>query len=119
MAEGFISTQDLRKRLVAGGSSVSLSTVYRTLTALAEAGRADVFRDANGKQLFRHRPGSDHRHYLICTECGLSLPVGSGPVEKWAARIARTSGFADVRHAVELSGRFPDCLRKEERAQTR
>ncbi|MFF4156710.1 Fur family transcriptional regulator [Streptomyces sp. NPDC001678] len=118
VAEGFISAQALHKRLVADGSSVGLSTVYRTLTALAEAGRADIFRDTNGERLFRHRPGPDHRHYLICTECGLSLPVESGPVEKWADRIARTSGFADVRHAVELSGRCPDCLREEERAQT-
>ncbi|MEV5378317.1 transcriptional repressor [Streptomyces nondiastaticus] len=71
MAEDFISAQTLHKRLVAGGSSVGLSTVYRTLIALAEAGRADVFRDTNGERLFRHRPGPDHRHYLICTERGL------------------------------------------------
>ncbi|MHA7961248.1 Fur family transcriptional regulator [Streptomyces sp. L500] len=118
VAEGFVSAQALHKRLVAEGSSVGLSTVYRTLTALAEAGRADIFRDTNGGRLFRHRPGPDHRRYLVCTECGLSLPVESDPVEKWAARIARTSGFADVRHAVELSGRCPDCCRKEEQAQT-
>ncbi|MCC2274438.1 transcriptional repressor [Streptomyces sp. ET3-23] len=110
--EGFISAQALHKRLVADGSPVGLSTVYRTLTALAGAGRADVFRDTNGERLFRHRPGPDHRHYLVCTECGLSLPVESGPVEKWAERIARTSGFANVRHAVELSGICPDCGRR-------
>ncbi len=110
--EGFISAQALHKRLVADGSPVGLSTVYRTLTALADAGRADVFRDTNGERLFRHRPGPDHRHYLVCTECGLSLAVESGPVEKWAERIARTSGFANVRHAVELSGICPDCGRR-------
>ncbi|MFI1797406.1 Fur family transcriptional regulator [Streptomyces sp. NPDC020379] len=118
VAEGFISAQALHKRLVAAGSPVGLSTVYRTLTALAGADRADVVRDTNGERLFRHRPGPDHRHYLICTECGLSLPVESGPVEKWADRIARTSGFADVRHAVELSGVCPDCGRKADQAQT-
>ncbi|MEV8477137.1 Fur family transcriptional regulator [Streptomyces sp. NPDC051173] len=112
VVEGFISAQALHRRLVADGSPVGLSTVYRTLTALVEAGRADVVRAADGERLFRHRPGPDHRHYLICTECGLSLPVESGPVERWAARIARTSGFADVRHAVELSGVCPDCDRK-------
>ncbi|MEU8579242.1 Fur family transcriptional regulator [Streptomyces abikoensis] len=116
--EGFISAQALHKRLMADGSPVGLSTVYRTLTALAEAGRADVVRDTNGERLFRHRPGPDHRHYLICTECGLSLPVESGPVEKWADRIARTSGFADVRHAVELLGVCPDCGRKADQAPT-
>ncbi|MEV5507692.1 transcriptional repressor [Streptomyces orinoci] len=88
-----------------GGEAVGLSTVCRTLTALAEAGRADVFRDTSGERLFRHCPGPDHRHYPICTERGLSLPVESGPVEKRADRIARTSGFTDVRHARTAAGR--------------
>ncbi|MGW1198709.1 Fur family transcriptional regulator [Streptomyces sp. NPDC002536] len=92
-----------------------LCTVYRTLTALAGAGRADIVRDTDGERLFRHRPGPDHRHYLICTECGLSLSVESGPVERRADRIAWTSTFANVRHAVELSGVCPDCGRKTER----
>ncbi|MGW3465840.1 Fur family transcriptional regulator [Streptomyces olivaceoviridis] len=108
-AEGFLGTQMLHNQLAADGSSVGLSTVYRTLTALAAAGRADMVRDTGGERPFRYRPGPDHRHYLICTECGLSRPVDSGPVEDWADTIARTSGFADVRHTVELSGVCPDC----------
>ncbi|WP_330260080.1 transcriptional repressor [Streptomyces murinus] len=108
-AEGFIGAQTLHNRLSADGSPVGLSTVYRTLTALAAAGRADMVRDPHGERLFRYRPGSEHRHYLICTNCGLSRPVDSGPVEDWADTIARTSGFANVRHTVELSGVCPDC----------
>ncbi len=115
-AEGFVSAQALHSRLVSGGSPVGLSTVYRTLTAFAEAGRADVVRDSNGERLFRYRPGPDHRHYLICTECGLSMPVESGPVEDWAEKVARASGFTRVRHTVELAGVCPDCDRK--RTQT-
>ncbi|WP_052229712.1 Fur family transcriptional regulator [Streptomyces sp. CT34] len=108
-ADGFVGAQALHNRLPAGGSPVGLSTVYRTLTALANAGRADMVRDTNGERLFRYRPGTDHRHYLICTECGLSRPVDSDPVEDWADTIARTSGFANVRHTVELTGVCPDC----------
>ncbi|MCQ4084469.1 metal ABC transporter permease [Streptomyces sp. RB6PN25] len=107
---GSVSAQALYT-LAADGSQVGLSTVYRTLTALAEAGRADVVRDRNGERLFRYRPGADHRHYLLCTACGLSLPVDSAPVEEWADRIARTSGFAGVRHTVELAGICPECDR--------
>ncbi|WP_107116443.1 hypothetical protein [Streptomyces sp. NRRL F-4489] len=87
------------------------------MTAFAEAGRADVVRDGTGERLFRHRPGPDHRHYLIRTACGLSLPVDADPVETWAEKIARTSGFAHVRHTAELSGRCPDC--DPERARAR
>ncbi|MFH8630456.1 Fur family transcriptional regulator [Streptomyces lydicus] len=107
--EGFVSARSLHTRLLAAHAPVGLSTVYRTLSALAEAGRADVIRDMHGERLFRYRPGSDHRHYLICTECGVSMPVDSDSVETWAADVARTSGFADVRHTVELTGVCPDC----------
>jgi Fur family ferric uptake transcriptional regulator len=112
-AEGFVGAQSLHNRLAADGSPVGLSTVYRTLTALADAGRADMVRDTSGERLFRYRPGPEHRHYLICTECGLSRPVDSGPVEEWADAIAQTSGFANVRHTVELSGVCPDCGQRQ------
>ncbi|MFJ8471213.1 Fur family transcriptional regulator [Kitasatospora sp. NPDC094011] len=107
--EDFVSAQLLHAGLLVTGSRVGLSTVYRTLTALAAVGRADVVRDTNGERLFRHRPGADHRHYLICRRCGLSRPVDSAPVEAWAERLAATSGFADVQHTVELAGTCPDC----------
>lgn len=112
-ADGFIGAQALHNQLAAAGSSVGLSTVYRTLTALASVGRADMVRDTSGERLFRYRPGPEHRHYLICTECGLSRPVDSGPVEDWADTIAQTSGFANLRHTVELSGVCPDCGRRQ------
>lgn len=108
-AEEFVSAQSLHTRLAAADSPVGLSTVYRTLSALAEAGRADVIRDMHGERLFRYRPGSDHRHYLICTQCGVSVALDAVAVEKWAAGVARTSGFTAVQHTVELTGICPDC----------
>jgi Fur family ferric uptake transcriptional regulator len=98
---------------MAAGEHVGLSTVYRTLTALAEAGRADVVRDPGGERLFRYRPSPQHRHYLLCRVCGTGLPVDSALVESWAAGISASSGFADVRHTVELTGTCPDCVRGE------
>ncbi|GGU74475.1 transcriptional repressor [Streptomyces albospinus] len=109
--EGFVGAQALHNGLAAAGSPVGLSTVYRTLTALADVGRADMVRDTNGERFFRYRPGPDHRHYLICTQCGLSRPVDSGPIEEWADGIARNSGFANVRHTVVVWG-VPGLRRK-------
>jgi Fur family ferric uptake transcriptional regulator len=88
---------------------VGLSTVYRTLAALAQTGGADVVRDADGERFFRHRPGPYHRHYLICRGCGLSRPVESGAIEAWADEVTRLSGFTDVHHTVELTGTCADC----------
>ena len=112
-ADGFVGARALHNQLAAAGTPVGLSTVYRTLAGLAHAGRADMVRDTSGERLFRYRPGPEHRHYLICTACGLSRPVDSGPVEEWADTIAQTSGFANVRHTVELSGVCPDCGRRQ------
>ncbi|MFF2076160.1 Fur family transcriptional regulator [Kitasatospora sp. NPDC058162] len=108
--EDFVSAQLLHAGLLTTGSRVGLSTVYRTLTALAAVGRADVVRDTNGEKLFRYRPGPDHRHYLICRQCGASQPVDATAVEAWADQVAEISGFADVQHTVELTGTCAACL---------
>ncbi|MEV0410695.1 transcriptional repressor [Streptomyces sp. NPDC050448] len=48
-ADGFVSAQALHGQLAADGTPVGLSTAYRTLTRLTEAGRADLVRDTGGK----------------------------------------------------------------------
>ncbi|MEY9873231.1 Fur family ferric uptake transcriptional regulator [Streptacidiphilus sp. MAP12-33] len=107
--EDFVSAQVLHARLISAGTRVGLTTIYRTLTALVEAGLADTMRDPEGERLFRHQPGPDHRHYLRCRTCGRSVPVDSGLVETWADRIATSSGFTQVAHTVELTGICADC----------
>ncbi|RKT19962.1 ferric uptake regulator family protein [Streptomyces sp. 1114.5] len=95
--------------MVSAGAAVGLSTVYRTLAVLAAAGLADVIRDDSGERLYRHRPGTDHRHYLICRRCGHSLVREFDPVEHWAERIVAQSGFTDVHRTVELVGICAAC----------
>jgi Fur family ferric uptake transcriptional regulator len=107
----FTSAQTLHARLLTAGKRVGLSTVYRTLTALADAGRADTVRDPSGERLFRYRPSEQHQHYLLCRTCGLGLPVDATLIESWAAQITESSGYTDVQHTVELTGTCPDCTR--------
>ncbi|WP_406118194.1 Fur family transcriptional regulator [Streptomyces sp. NBC_00989] len=106
---GFIGARALHDVLKVRGARVGLNTVYRTLAALVDAGRADVVRDRGGERLFRHRPSPEHQHYLLCRACGLSTPVDSAAVETWAEHVACTSGFAQVEHTVELTGLCPQC----------
>lgn len=106
---GFVGARALHDVLRTQGARVGLNTVYRTLAALVDAGRADVVRDRGGERLFRHRPFPEHQHYLLCRACGLSTPVDSAAVETWAARVADSSGFAEVEHTVELTGLCPQC----------
>lgn len=108
-ADGFIGAQALHAAMLAAGSGVGLTTVYRALAALAQQGRADTVRDPDGERLYRHRPGTEHRHYLICRACGKSEPVDTAAVEDWADRLARLTGYAEVRHTLELDGICAPC----------
>lgn len=66
-------------------------------------------REPNGERLYRHRPGEEHRHYLICRSCGSSEPVDTALVEIWASHLAGETGYADLHHTLELSGICGPC----------
>ncbi|MDQ1015257.1 Fur family transcriptional regulator [Streptomyces afghaniensis] len=105
----FVSAQELHALLADSGSTVGLTTVYRTLRELDRAGVVDVVRDEGGERLYLGRPAGEHRHYLICRRCGRSRPVDAETVEEWAARLAETTGYTELEHTLELSGVCGPC----------
>ncbi|MGW0609173.1 Fur family transcriptional regulator [Streptomyces sp. NPDC002788] len=107
----FVSAQELHALLAGSGSTVGLTTVYRTLRELDRAGFVDVVRDEGGERLYLGRPAGEHRHHLICRRCGRSRPVDAEAVEQWAARLAETTGFTELEHTLELSGVCGPCGR--------
>ncbi|MEU4290817.1 Fur family transcriptional regulator [Kribbella sp. NPDC026596] len=106
----FASARDLHTLLSAAGASIGLTTVYRALHDLERAELVDVVRDESGGRYYRQRSATGHRHYLICRCCGLSRPVDTDVVERWAERLAADSGFAHIEHTLELAGVCADCL---------
>jgi Fur family ferric uptake transcriptional regulator len=108
--QDFVSARELHALLSSRGVSIGLTTVYRALHDLVRAEFVDVVRDEGGGRYYRQRPAAGHRHYLICRCCGLSRPVDTEVVERWAERLADDSGFADIEHTLELAGVCADCL---------
>ena len=106
--DGFTSAQDLHARLRQRGERVGLTTVYRTLQGLADAGEIDVMRPVGGEQLYR-RCSRGHHHHLVCRSCGRAVEVAGGAVESWADSVAGQHGFVDVSHTMELFGTCPEC----------
>lgn len=104
----FRSSQEIHDRLRREGDSVGLTTVYRTLQALAEDGEVDVLRRDDGETVYR-RCSSGHHHHLVCRGCGLTVEVAGRAVERWTDRVADQHGFTAVEHTVELSGLCPRC----------
>jgi Fur family ferric uptake transcriptional regulator len=106
---GFVTAQALHARLLAAGERIGLTTVYRTLHALAGAGLLDSAPDPARGQLFRLRPARGHQHYLICRDCRRSIIVTSAAVEGWASAVGRSHGFTQVQHVIELTGVCATC----------
>ena len=106
--DGFRSAQDLHDLLRQDGASVGLTTVYRHLQALADAGQVDVLRTGDGEAVYRRCPTDTH-HHLVCRSCGRSVEVEGPEVETWAARIADVHGFTEVSHTVEVFGTCSSC----------
>ncbi|HLR57467.1 MAG TPA: Fur family transcriptional regulator [Beutenbergiaceae bacterium] len=106
---GFRSAQQLHSLLADAGHSVGLATVYRTLTALAEAGEVDVLRAGDGESLFRRCVRTEHHHHLVCRECGRTVEIDAKTVESWATRVAQEHNFVDVDHTAEIFGLCSTC----------
>jgi Fur family transcriptional regulator, ferric uptake regulator len=107
--DGFRSAQDLHDLLRHDGAQVGLTTVYRHLQALADAGQVDVLRTDDGEAVYRRCPTESHHHHLVCRSCGRSVEVEGPEVESWAARTAADHGFVDVTHTVEVFGTCAAC----------
>ena len=105
----FRSAQELHDMLKHRGDSVGLTTVYRTLQSLADAGEVDVLRTTEGESVYRRCSTGDHHHHLVCRVCGKAVEVEGPAVEKWAERSRREHGFVNVAHTVEIFGTCADC----------
>lgn len=106
--DGFHSAQELHAMLRERGERVGLTTVYRTLQALADAGEIDVMRLPGGDHRYR-RCSQEHHHHLVCRCCGRTVEVAGPAVESWAERVAAQHGYADISHTMEIFGTCPNC----------
>jgi Fur family ferric uptake transcriptional regulator len=106
--EEFRSAQELHDELRKRGEGIGLTTVYRTLQTLADAGTVDVLRTDTGESVYR-RCSSGHHHHLVCRTCGYTVEVEGPTVEQWSQSIADAHGFSDVSHTIEIFGLCKDC----------
>ncbi|WP_035756853.1 Fur family transcriptional regulator [Granulicoccus phenolivorans] len=105
----FRTAQQVHEALREAGDRVGLSTVYRTLQAMAESGEVDVIRTADGESAYRSCRIHGHHHHLVCRSCGRTVEISGPDVEDWAAEIGRQHGFRDIGHELELFGLCADC----------
>ncbi|GAA1052085.1 MAG: Fur family transcriptional regulator [Dietzia sp.] len=108
-SKGFRSAQDLHAELRERGDAIGLTTVYRTLQSMSDAGAVDVLRTDSGELIFR-KCSDSHHHHLVCRVCGFTVEVEEPGVETWAHRAGGAHGFTEVTHTVELFGVCAACV---------
>ena len=108
--DDFRTAQEIHQELRGAGEAVGLTTVYRTLQALADSREVDVLRTTDGETAYR-RCSKGHHHHLVCRDCGRTVEVEGPTVEAWATKVSAQHGFTDVHHTLEIFGTCADCSR--------
>jgi Fur family transcriptional regulator, ferric uptake regulator len=106
--DDFRTAQEIHDDLRRHGERVGLTTVYRTLQAMTEAGELDALRNAEGETAYR-RCSTGHHHHLVCRSCGRTVEVSGPAVETWANAVAEQHNFRDVSHDLEIFGTCSSC----------
>lgn len=104
----FRTASQIHDDLRVHGDRVGLTTVYRTLQAMTDAGELDAIRTLEGETAYR-RCSTGHHHHLVCRSCGHTVEVWGPAVETWTNRIAEEHEFTDIRHDLEIFGICRDC----------
>jgi Fur family ferric uptake transcriptional regulator len=115
-AAGFRTAQDLHAELKRRGQAVGLTTVYRHLKTLADAGEIDVVHQPDGEAQYRLCGTAEsvvglegnHHHHLVCRVCGRAVEVDGPEVEAWAERVAAQAGYTQISHTLEVFGLCPE-----------
>lgn len=102
-----VTAQDLHMELRQAGEPVGLTTVYRTLSSLANAGFLDTF-EREGELAFR-LCGVDHHHHLVCETCNKVEEITAKEVERWVNQVARNRGFTVTGHRADIFGLCAEC----------
>jgi len=107
-AGGFASAQEIYNLMQREGESIGLTTVYRSLQSLVNDKIVDLLRRDDGEAIYR-LCGDAHHHHLVCKNCGDTLEIEGGPIERWAKAMAEEHGFRDVWHTAEIFGLCSKC----------
>lgn len=97
------------------GPDIPLSSLYRSLAVLEEAGILEPHYGAKGLTRFELAEWlKGHHHHLVCINCGavedleLPQPMESN-VDQLVAGIGKIASFTPMSHTLEIEGRCGKC----------
>ncbi len=108
---GFVSAQELYRKLNDKGERIGLATVYRNLQHLIDLGTVVATRSDDSEVIYSACEDDSHHHHLRCKSCGSSVKIDNEEAERWAAEVAREFGFTEVSHTFDIVGLCSTCQR--------
>jgi Fur family ferric uptake transcriptional regulator len=117
IARGFLdsaqhlSAEELYQRIHRKHPQVGLSTVYRTLKLLVQAGLAIPREFGDGITRYEPSLGGQHHDHLICIGCGTIIEFENQKIEALQKEVAEENRFTVLRHKLELYGYCERCRR--------
>ena len=102
-AEDHPSVEDVYERARKVDDSISIATVYRTLSLLDELDL--VIRHEFQEGYSRYEVNWDHHHHLVDLETGQVVEFQNDELEKLKVKIAKDLGYELVDHRLELYGK--------------
>ena len=111
-AEGPLSAGELHAAM---RHEVPLSTLYRTLSVLEEAGVVEPHHGARGMTRYELAESiAGHHHHLVCIDCGSVDDVTvserhESDLEELVDRIGSVTSFRPTGHVLEIEGLCARC----------
>jgi len=110
-ADGHLDAQEIYERGRRRDPHLSLSTVYRTLTALKATGAVRELHLEGEQHHYELDKKKEHSH-LVCLVCGHVIEVDSNVFERAAAAACEDYGFQVTTAQVELTGYCARCVQE-------
>ncbi|MBV9217448.1 MAG: transcriptional repressor [Acidobacteria bacterium] len=107
--EEHLTSEDLYGLVSKIDPTLGLTTVYRTLKLLTEAGLAREVRFGDNKTYYEHHFNHEHHDHMICTECGKVIEFFSPDIEALQDEMADKFGFRPTHHSLRLWGLCSEC----------
>ena len=113
VAGGPLSAADLSAEI---GPEIPLSSLYRSLTVLVDAGVVATHFGSSG--LTRYELAEwllGHHHHLVCVACGSVQDISLPPphetqIRELIEQVSRAASFRPVGHVFEIEGRCLNCV---------
>jgi Fur family ferric uptake transcriptional regulator len=111
-AGGPLSAAEIHDALRGG---VPISTVYRTLAVLEEAGVVEPHHSVKGLTRYEMAEWlAGHHHHMVCVDCGavedIELPRDlESQLEALVGKVSRLSSFSASGHSLEVDGHCARC----------